>query len=250
MKSIWLMGGGWEPEGYVSTFGRFLQASFNGQHRKIALIIAALTKDQFDEISFKYSHTFVQLGCQAEEIVPVWVSNENPLNYEVVDKISPTGIFVCGGTTPLYQEALCLDPTWKTYLEQSEVVYAGFSAGAVIAAEHAIVGGWKVEREGREIAILDGEFGEELDRLEVRPGLGLVIFGVDVHASQWGTLTRLMNAVEMGAVSEGWAIDENTSLEIQGKEMSVKGLGTAYRVRPIGKGKVQVEMVRDGDQID
>jgi cyanophycinase len=250
MKWIFLIGGGWETKGYSYTFGRFLQASFLGNRRKIALIIAATTKEEFEEVSLKYRQAFTQLGCRAEEIVPVWVSKENHLTYEIVDQIAPTGVLVGGGSTPLYQEALCLDQTWKTYLEERKVVYAGFSAGAAIAAERAIVGGWKVERGGREITILDEEFSEGVEQVEVRPGLALVSFGVDVHASQWGTLSRLMNAVEMDIVKEGWAIDENTSLEVKGTELKVNGLGTAYRMRRIGKDTVQAEMIREGDAID
>jgi hypothetical protein len=59
-----------------------------------------------------------------------------------------------------------------------------------------------------------------------------------------------MNAVEMDLVKEGWAIDENTSLEVNGPELKVNGLGTAYRMRRVGKDTVQTEMIREGDQID
>ena len=44
------------------------------------------------------------------------------------------------------------------------------------------------------------------------PGLGLVPFAVDVHATQWGTLTRLVHAVDAGLVAEGWAVDNGTVL--------------------------------------
>lgn len=37
----------------------------------------------------------------------------------------------------------------------------------------------------------------------MRPGLGLVPFAVDVHASQHGTPTRLMHAIDAGLVQEG-----------------------------------------------
>jgi cyanophycinase len=71
---------------------------------------------------------------------------------------------------------------------------------------------------------------EGLDPITVRDGLGLVPFAIDVHASQMGTLTRLLHAVELGFVTEGWAIDENTLLQIGEGEISIYGQGHAYRV--------------------
>ncbi|MDP9347142.1 MAG: hypothetical protein M3P44_15800 [Actinomycetota bacterium] len=130
------------------------------------------------------------------------------------------GVFVAGGLTPAYQEAL----TGWTLPEGLH--YCGFSAGSAVAARRAIVGGWM--REGR--PILDADFGEDLGEIEVRDGLGLVDFAVDVHAAQWGTLTRVVHAVDAGLVDAGRAIDEGTVLILDGGEPRVAGLGSAYRV--------------------
>ncbi len=78
------------------------------------------------------------------------------------------------------------------------------------------------------------EAGEDLEELEVRDGLGLVPFAVDVHATQWGTLTRLVHAVGAGLVAEGWAIDEGTVLVVEDGRVRVEGLGGAYRVAAQG----------------
>jgi cyanophycinase len=59
-----------------------------------------------------------------------------------------------------------------------------------------------------------------------------VPFAVDVHATQWGTLTRLVHAVGAGLVDEGWAIDEGTVLVVDDGSTRVEGLGSAYRVAP------------------
>ena len=64
----------------------------------------------------------------------------------------------------------------------------------------------------------------------MRDGLGLVPFAVEIHASQMGTLTRLLHAVELGLVSEGWAIDENTLLQIDQSAIHIYGQGHAYHV--------------------
>ena len=74
----------------------------------------------------------------------------------------------------------------------------------------------------------------------VRPGLGLVPFTVDVHASQMGTLTRLIHAVELGLIPEGWAIDENTMLVVDGRTHQIYGAGHGYHVQRSPDGGVSV----------
>ncbi len=135
------------------------------------------------------------------------------------DIAAAAGVFVGGGWTPGYQEALA---GWRA----PDLPYAGFSAGAAVAPARAIVGGWRLG----ERAICAQEAGEDIDQLEVRDGLGLVPFAVDVHATQWGTLTRLVHAVGAGLVDEGWAIDEGTVLVVDDGAVRVEGLGGAYRV--------------------
>jgi cyanophycinase len=117
-------------------------------------------------------------------------------------------------------------------------VFGGFSAGAAIAGEWAIVGGWRLgERE-----VCAEEAGEDLEALTVRPGLGLVPFAVDVHATQWGTLTRLSHAVRAGLAPDGWAVDEGTCLHYDGDRVAgVAGLGSAYRVSG-GSGDLRLEV--------
>ena len=138
------------------------------------------------------------------------------------DLAGAAGVFVAGGSTPAYQEALA---GWRA---PAGLPFAGFSAGAAVAAARAIVGGWRLG--GRDVCA--EEAGEELDELAVRDGLGLVPFAVDVHATQWGTLTRLVHAVGAGLVDEGWAIDEGTVLVADAGSVRVEGLGSAYRVAP------------------
>jgi len=137
------------------------------------------------------------------------------------DLAGAAGVFVGGGSTPGYQEAL---RGWRA----PDLPFAGFSAGAAVASARAIVGGWRLG----ERAVCTEEAGEDLDELAVRDGLGLVPFAVDVHATQWGTLTRLVHAVGAGLVPGGWAIDEGTVLVVEDGALRVEGLGSAYRVAP------------------
>jgi cyanophycinase len=159
------------------------------------------------------------------------------------------GVYVAGGLTPAYRDALVDNGTdWLAAAGAAGLPYAGFSAGASVAAEHALVGGWRANHGGTEIAVCDQDFGEDLDALTVRPGLGLVPFLVDVHAAQWGTLNRLVHAVlgrtgrtgrtdpadpaDPADPGEGWAIDEHTTLETaDGVPVVVHGTGAATHVK-------------------
>ena len=130
------------------------------------------------------------------------------------------GVYVAGGLTPAYREALAgLEVT---------VPYCGFSAGAAIAAREALVGGWRIG--GRQVC--DEDFSEDLEQVEPLPGLGLVPFAVDVHATQWGTVSRALHAVERGLYEEVLAVDEHCCVEVRDGEVAgVHGRNVAYRVR-------------------
>lgn len=178
---------------------------------------------------------FSAVGGQPAELELVVVSATQPLTAARVAAVAPTGIFVGGGLTPDYHAALCRDPSWVGYLTAQNIPYAGFSAGAAIAATQAIIGGWQVPVGETAVAVASEDTGEDLAWVTVQPGLGLVPFAVEVHASQWGTLTRLLHAVARRQVPTGWAIDEDTLLEVQdGPTVQVTGLGQAYQVRAAG----------------
>lgn len=133
------------------------------------------------------------------------------------------GLYVAGGLTPLY--ARLLQPL-RVALPPG-IVYAGYSAGAAIAAEQALVGGWVLDGH----AVCPEEAAEDLDEVTVTGGLGLVPFAVEVHATQWGTLGRAIAAVRSGLVAEAWAVDENTGLHLAGGRVSeVRGTGQCHRV--------------------
>ena len=134
------------------------------------------------------------------------------------------GVFVAGGWTPGYHEALVEPGT-------------DWLPGAPVRRLLGRRGGGERRRRSSAgtgsatVAICAEEAGEDLEQLTVRPGLGLVPFAVDVHATQWGTLTRLVHAVRAGAVSDGLAVDEGTVAIVRDGELAgVEGLGVAYRV--------------------
>lgn len=103
---------------------------------------------------------------------------------------------------PTYHRALCLDTSWVSYLQQHRICDGGPSAGAAIAATQASLGGCQAARHSATRAILFQGASEGLELITLDTGLGLVPFSIDVHASQLGTLTRLVHAVELGLVKE------------------------------------------------
>lgn len=136
------------------------------------------------------------------------------------------GIVVGGGLTPAYRASL--EPAFGEIRRQvaSGVPYLGMSAGAAIAAERAIVGGWRIGG----VAVCPEEAAEELDDVTIEQGIGLVDVSVDVHAAQWGTLTRLIASTEAGIVRGGLAIDENTVVIVGTGQLGVAGVGSVWSV--------------------
>jgi len=144
------------------------------------------------------------------------------------------GIVVGGGRTAAYREAL--EPHFGELRRQvaDGVPYLGCSAGAMVAAERAILGGWRVGG----IAVTPESASDDLDELELAPGIGLVDVAIDVHAAQWGTVSRLIAAVEAGVVEGGLAIDERTALIVGDGGLEVAGDGSVWRVLPGESGVV------------
>ncbi|MGW7421408.1 hypothetical protein ACWGJB_15250 [Streptomyces sp. NPDC054813] len=219
-SGIFLVGGGWHaPEVY----GPLLRAAGAGSRR-----IGCVIVDEGDgaEQFGRYAGALRAAG----ECVPV------PLLVPVGGRFEPgslkdglDGVLVCGGLTPAYQDAFagCLELLPEVLAEHG-IPYAGFSAGAVLAARRAVVGGWLVDG----VPVCPPDTAEDLDGVEVRPGLGLAPFAVEVHAAQWGTLGRLVAAVAHGWVPYGVAVDENTVLTVADERGLVGGRGRVHVVRP------------------
>jgi cyanophycinase len=204
-----LIGGGRQPEQVLPTHRAFLAACGGGP-------IACLVADEGDGVDAERWTAFLEDG-RGGGVRVVALSAERHVCDD--DVAGAAGIYVAGGLTPLYAEVLGgWDPP-------AGVPYAGYSAGAALAAEVAIVGGWRAA-DGTGAAVCPADAGEDLDAVTVAPGLGLVAFAVDVHAGEWGTLGRLVHAIEAGLVAEGWALDEGALL-VDG---AVHGPGAAWHV--------------------
>ena len=134
------------------------------------------------------------------------------------------GILVGGGLTPAYLAAIAPLGERLRRAVTAGVPYLGFSAGAAIAPDRALVGGWRIGG----VEICQEDSSEDLDELTIEDGLGLIDVTVDVHAAQWGNLSRAIAAVDSGAVGEVIAIDEATVLTVGSGPLRPAGAGTVW----------------------
>ncbi len=234
---IFLHGGGDHPESREVTFGRFVSAATAVSGCRLAMIVVGETKAQANESYEAYRNIFTQLASPPDEMFPVLLFDGQGIGKQL-DDIDCTAVFVCGGMTPLYGQMLCQDLSWLEYVQANKLPYGGTSAGAAIASEQALLGGWLAERGGTTRDVIFRGASEGLDPITVKSGLGLVRFTIDVHASQMGTLTRLIHAVEMGLTTDGWAIDENTAVFLTDNKLEINGRGQAYHVWSAEDGQV------------
>jgi cyanophycinase len=226
---VFLIGGGWSDEGAADMFGGFIDAAAaraSGDEPRILLVVMGTAEEDI-EYHEKYVHALGLVG--GHELLVERVAEQSPLDASVLEGID--GLFVGGGPTPEYHASL--SPSYDAIRElvTDGLPYAGFSAGAAIAATTAIIGGWRIDG----VAVCPEDSNEELDPVTVVDGIGLVSGAVDVHATQWGNLSRLVAAVEAGLVPHGVAIDECTTV---GPGGAVVGAGRALRVSPAPDGVV------------
>ena len=214
-----LVGGGRDEERVRSLLEPFI-AAVSG--RRSGGEVASVVVDDGEGVDLPRWRGLLADAASVRDVV---LSPGRPLAPEDLDGVD--GVFVAGGLTPLYAELVVPQRDLLATLP-----YAGFSAGAAIAAEQAIVGGWCLE--GRPVCGEDA--GEDLDEVTVVPGLGRVPFAVDVHAAQWGTLPRAVAAVAAGLVPEARAVDEHTAVVVHDGEVAVHGTGQALAVTPSGDG--------------
>jgi cyanophycinase len=226
---VFLIGGGWSDEGAPAMFGGFVAAAaarVPDRQPRILLVVMGTTEED-REYHEKYAHALGLVG--GHELVVARLEEGSALDAGVLEDID--GLFVGGGPTPEYHASLSPAYDRIRTLVSNGLPYAGFSAGAAIAATTAIIGGWRID----DVAVCPEDSNEDLDPVTVVDGIGLVGGAVDVHASQWGNLSRLAAAVGSGLVPHGIAIDECTTL---GPGGHVSGAGRVWRVSPAPDGVV------------
>jgi cyanophycinase len=241
--SVHLVGGGWSEEHRRSVYGPFVEESSALAHHRSRATAQVAVVQLFDSSVEDGAAKFGQFATILDQLgdcraVPFLVAEGETLPVGVIDGVD--GLLVAGGPTPAYHAALVPVAAELRELVGHGVPYLGFSAGAAIAADTAIIGGW---RHG-DLVIAPQGSGEDLDQLTIVPGLGLVDFAVDVHAAQWGTLARAMAAVRLDAVEEAVAIDEDTVCTVGDRSTTVAGAGSIWWVT---KGQSAVVTVRTAE---
>lgn len=236
-----LIGGGRDEAGGIASHAPFVAAA-SARHGHAPILVLVLDEGQDTDVP-RWTSALARAGAAATR--PLVVSAERPPQPE--DVAGAAGVFVAGGLTPGYRDALAgRDRRWLDAVLHADLPYAGFSAGAAIAAQRALVGGWRAPLGGVEIMVCDDGAGEDLDTVTLAEGLGLVPLTVDVHCAQWGTLTRLVHAVRAEPSLTGCGIDEHTTVEVHGGELRVHGAGAAYLLRPTDAGEHAVAVLGPG----
>ncbi|MEA9985219.1 peptidase S51 [Subtercola sp. RTI3] len=227
LMGIHLVGGGWPPEDDGDVYRKFLSEAAERalqagrlEGPRVALV---LVRDGDGPEKFAAVAAALQLVA---ELVPVAIlaTEGAPINAALLADVD--GILVWGGLTPAYRDSI--EPAFGEIRRQISggVPYLGFSAGAAIASDRALIGGWKIG----DVEVSPSEAAEDLDEVSIGEGIGLIDLAVEVHAAQWGTLSRLVAATEAGLVESGIAIDEHTALIIGEGPLRVVGRGSVWTV--------------------
>jgi len=232
--SVTLVGGGLAVESYGAIYGGFLQdAAARAARRddgvpRIAIItvrepgdLDRHARELSDALGAAGAFTPAFTTIAEGETVPASALADTDDHGADVD-----GILIGGGLTPAYLAAVLPVAGRIRSLVENGVPYLGFSAGAMIAPDHALIGGWRIG----DVQVSPEQGGEDLDEVTISPGIGLLDVTVDVHAVQWGNLSRLIATVDAGLVDGGIAIDENTALVLETGALRAVGAGTVWLV--------------------
>jgi cyanophycinase len=225
--SIHLTGGGWPFDDDGAVFRPFLDEAtqrateagrLDGPRVAIVLVRDGDGPEKFVELS----SVFASLG--KIEAIAVLAPEGAPIDDALLGDID--GLVVWGGLVPAYRESLSGSFATIRSLVSSGVPYFGMSAGAAVASEGALLGGWKIG----DVQVCPVEASEELEQVTIAEGIGLIDATIDVHAAQWGTVARLIAATEAAVVDGGLAIDEHTALIVGDGGLRVVGSGSVWSV--------------------
>ncbi|WP_166870357.1 Type 1 glutamine amidotransferase-like domain-containing protein [Salinibacterium sp. ZJ450] len=226
--SIHLIGGGWAPEDDGALYRPFLAeaaARAAKAGRSVPRVAVVFVRESAEELE-RFSGDFITMLSRGAEFepVPTMLLEGQTLDSTALSAID--GLLIGGGRTPAYLEAVGPIVNEIRLLVSDGLPYLGFSAGAMIASDTALLGGWRIGG----VPVCPQNASEDLDEVTVAEGLGLVDLAIDVHAAQWGTLSRIIAATEAGIVDGGVAIDEYTVLIIGQGALRVEGAGSVWRI--------------------
>jgi len=226
-----VIGGGWDLPAQISCLRPFVDAATSradGRPPRIPFVWV----DEGD--GTVWSERWMALVNEVAKVDGVDVAVPIGGALDVARLDGAHGLFVCGGLTPAYADALAPAAAQvRRMVVEDGLPYAGSSAGAAVASRHAVVGGYL--RAGRVVCPADA--AEDLDEVTVVSGLGLLDEMVDVHASAWGTLPRLATAMGMTPdVAVGLGLDEDTAWHVTDEGAQVLGRNAVHRLERDGQG--------------
>lgn len=225
-----LVGGGWDAASAGAVWGPFLERA--GARPTVACLVL----DEGDGTAQAARWAAVLRATAPCDPVPLLVPEGDVLDPARLHDAD--ALLVCGGLTPAYAGALApVAGQVRAWLAAGDRPYAGFSAGAALAADLALVGGW---RDGG-VPVCPEDAAEDLDQVQVEPGLGLLGATVEVHCAQWGTLPRLLAALARTPGRTGLALDEDTALHLDADGATVAGSGAVRVVTVSGSAATVVE---------
>lgn len=136
-----------------------------------------------------------------------------------------SGLIVADGKPSEYLEKLRQHREVISRQVRAGMPYLGFSAGAMITAKTAILGG--STSNGRRVC--SPSAGEGLDEVATADGLALIGTSVDTHADTYLTLGRGIEVLRGGSMGSVLLIDEATALVVN---------ATNGRTQTVGRGCV------------
>ncbi|TQJ38447.1 cyanophycinase [Arthrobacter sp. SLBN-112] len=230
--SIFLAGAGPDPLAFPEVFDRFTLnvREHAGGDRQARIAVAVHHGDgNLHELVAAYAEPLrARIEC---EIVPIPLLTGKHADAAAFDEVD--AIVVGGGLTPAYWKALHPLAAAIRRKVADGAPYLGFSAGAMVASRRTLVGGYRING----VEVCGQECSEGLDSVDIREGLGLAAFSVDVHAAQAGTLSRAVGAVAAGLMERAVAIDESTAVVLPAPgdlDYDVIGSGNCWDIHRTG----------------
>lgn len=161
-------------------------------------------------------------GTSVEVVVIAAVKKRSILKAEIEQIKHASTIIIGGGDTREYHRFyVCTALRLVLRKASQHIPIIGISAGALLMAEHCSIWGNHIMVRGRRIDVSAKDANAMHQGFDAPVifgrGFGITFgYAVDVHATQWGRLPRLLYCMRKKGINYGVAIDENTVVKLEG----------------------------------